>query len=52
MVQGEVKKAFQKEKAPKRIKKLYKEFAEIIFDAAMEKNISNTIKRHEKSKSL
>jgi len=49
MVQGEVKKAFQKEKAPKRIKKLYKEFAEIIFDAAMEKNISNTIKWDEKS---
>lgn len=52
MVQGEVKKAFQKEKAPKRIKKLYKEFAEIIFDAAMEKNINNNIKRDEKSKSL
>jgi len=52
MVQGEVKKAFQKEKAPKRIKKLYKEFAEIIFDAAMEKNISNTIKWDEKSKHL
>ena len=44
--------AFQKEKAPKRIKKLYKEFAEIIFNAAMEKNISNTIKWDEKSKSL
>ena len=45
MVQSEVK----KEQAPKRIKKLYKEFAEIIFDAAMEKNINNTIKWDEKS---
>lgn len=49
MVQSEVKEAFKKEQAPKRIKKLYKEFAEIIFNAAMEKNISNTIKRNEKS---
>jgi uncharacterized protein YktA (UPF0223 family) len=43
---------YEKSKAPKRIKKLYKEFAEIIFNAAMEKNISNTIKWDEKSKSL
>ena len=52
MVQGEVKKAFQKEKAPKSIKKLYKEFAEIIL-MQLRKKISaiqsNEMKNHKLS---
>ena len=52
MVQGEVKKAFQKEKAPKSIKKLYKEFAEIILMQLWKKISaiqSNEMKNHKLS---